>query len=116
MITIYQFKRLQKEGLKYFNELKEMLSDDDYWTILRAMWIEKGECTNEWKALLFCKRKRQHKIMKSSDRQFLNKLPKIVTAYRVSFSADSENKWNWTLSKEFAEKYIKNKPCKILKK
>ena len=110
MITKEQFFNLEKYGLKYFREIKEILSDDDYWTILRALWIDKGECTNEWKDLLFCKRKRRHKIMKSSDRQFLNKLPKIVTAYRVSFNSNSENKWNWTLSKEFAERYAKNKP------
>lgn len=110
MITKEQFNLLDKYGITYFIEIKDNLTDEDYWTILRALWIEKGKCTNEWKNLLFCKRKRQHKIMKSSDRQFLSKLPKVVTAYRVSFSADSENKWNWTLSKEFAEKYIKNKP------
>lgn len=112
MITREQFLKLEKEGLKYFNEIKETLSDDDYWTILRALWIDRGKCTNEWKNLLFCKRKRHHKIMKSSDRQFLRKLPRIVTAYRVSFSVFPENKcnWNWTLSKEFAERYIKDKP------
>ena len=110
MISSEQLFQLERYGIEYFNKIKETLSDDDYWTIFRALWIDKGKCTNEWKNLLFCKRKRQHKIMKSSDRQFLSKLPKVVTAYRVSFSADSENKWNWTLSKEFTEKYIKNKP------
>lgn len=110
MITREQFFNLERYGLKYFNEIKETLSDDDYWTILRTLWIDRGTCNNEWKTLLFCKRKRPHKIMKSSDRQFLKKLPKTVTAYRVSFDDNFENKWNWTLSKEFAERYAKNKP------
>ena len=110
MITQEQFLNLTHKGIKYFiNELSPTLDDNDYWTILRALWIDKGECNNIWKDLFFNSgRKREHKIMKSSDRQALKKLPKKIKIYRVCREKEDENKWNWTIDKSFAERYLSN--------
>jgi hypothetical protein len=107
MITQIEFNQLERQGISYFKQLAERLDDNDYWTILRAMWIDKGICNDEWAELFFKSgRKREHKIMKSSDRQALKKLPKQFKIYRVCTEKADENKWNWTTSKEFAEKYL----------
>ena len=109
MITQQEFNKLEKKGISYFKELAKKLDDNDYWTILRALWIDKGECKDIWKDLFFNSgRKREHKIMKSSDRQALKKLPKQITIYRVCREKADENKWNWTTDKAFAERYLTN--------
>lgn len=121
MISVEQFNKLDKDGINYFLTIKDSLSNDDYWTILRALWIKEGKCNKDWSDLLFCNRKRHHKIMKSSDRQALKKLPKNLIVYRVCFNDSDKEKFNWTLSKNFAESYKNNKPntfiaCKKINK
>jgi hypothetical protein len=108
MITQEQFSKLNKAGVYYFDtELSKTVDDNDYWTILRALWIESGICNDTWEKLFFKSgRKREHKIMKSSDRQALKKLPKKVTIYRVCREKADEEKWNWTTNREFAERYL----------
>ena len=110
MITQEQFRKLNKAGVYYFDkELSKTVDDNDYWTILRALWIESGVCNEVWEKLFFKSgRKREHKIMKSSDRQELKKLPKKITIYRVCTEKADEEKWNWTTDRAFAEKYLRN--------
>lgn len=102
---------LQKDKrLDYFDEIKELLSDDLYWTVLRALWIDHGTCSERWRNLMFADRKRHHKIMKSSDRQALNKFPKFIKVYRACNSKDLlENCFNWTLSYEVAARFKKER-------
>lgn len=107
MITQWEFNQLERQGIPYFKQLAERLDDNDYWAILRALWIEKGVCNDSWAELFFNSgRGREHKVMKSSDRQALKKLPKKVTIYRVCTEKADEDKWNWTTSREFAERYL----------
>lgn len=97
-----------KLALKYFIQNMEKLSDEYYWQVIRALWIDEGVCNDLWELLFFYSgRKRQHKIMKSSDRQALKKLPKEVTIYRGCKEKTDENKFNWSLDKTFVERYIK---------
>jgi len=106
MITQYEFNQLERQGIFYFKKLAEKLDDNDYWTILRALWIEDGKCDDNWAELFFNSgRGREHKIMKSSDRQALKRLPKQVKVYRVCRDKADEEKWNWTTSREFAERF-----------
>lgn len=92
----------------YFLENKDKLSDDMYWLLIRALWIQDGKCTQQWKDLIFNSgRKRSHKIMKSADRQALNKLPNKVKIYRGCKEKLDENKFNWSTDKNFVERYIK---------
>ena len=49
---------------------------------------------------------RNIRIMKSSDRQALSKLPKKITVYRGCKDKTDEKKWNWSTDKSFVEKYI----------
>ena len=42
MITQQEFNELERRGIYYFKKLQEKLDDNDYWTILRALWIDKG--------------------------------------------------------------------------
>ena len=108
MITEVQMQKLNRGGIKYFvQELMYEIDDSDYWTILRALWLEDGKCNLIWRCLLFfSNRKREHKIMKSSDRQALRKLPKKITVYRGCKDITDEKKWNWSTDKSFVEKYI----------
>ena len=107
MITQQEFNELERRGIYYFKKLQEKLDDNDYWTILRALWIDKGICNDNWAKLFFNSgRGREHKIMKSSDRQALKRLPKKVTIYRVCREKADEEKWNWTTSREFAERFL----------
>ncbi len=56
---------------------------------------------------MFAKRKRHHKIMKSSDRQALRKLPRKVIIYRACKPGDLvSEKFNWSLSFEVAKKFF----------
>ncbi|HIU06761.1 MAG TPA: hypothetical protein IAC46_04175 [Candidatus Onthoplasma faecigallinarum] len=106
MISLDVFRLLDLYGINYFEKIKDELSDDDYWTILRALWIDHGVCNRQWMDLIYCDRKRSHKIMKSSDRQILRRLPKKVKAYRVSYPDSNDfYKFNWTLNLDFALKY-----------
>lgn len=108
MITQQEFNELERRGIYYFKKLQEKLDDNDYWTILRALWIEDGKCDDNWAELFFNSgRGREHKIMKSSDRQALKRLPKQVKVYRVCRDKADEEKWNWTTSREFAERFKK---------
>ena len=107
MITQQEFNELERRGIYYFKKLQEKLDDNDYWTILRVLWIDKGMCNDNWAELFFNSgRGREHKIMKSSDRQALKKLPKKVTIYRVCREKADEEKWNWTTDRAFAERYL----------
>ena len=108
MITQEQMQKLNIGGIDYFwKELMHKIDDNDYWTILRALWIDDGVCNDLWYILLFySKRKREHKIMKSSDRQALKKLPKKITIYRGCKDKTDEKKWNWSTDKSFVKKYI----------
>lgn len=38
------------QRLQYFEEIKEKMSDDLYWTVLRALWIDDGVCNEQWKS------------------------------------------------------------------
>lgn len=108
MITQYEFNQLERQGIFYFRKLAEKLDDSDYWTILRALWIEDGRCDDNWAELFFNSgRGREHKIMKSADRQALRKLPKQVKVYRVCRDKIDEEKWNWTTDRAFAERFKK---------
>lgn len=111
MISLEVFKLLNLYGIKYFKLIKDELSDNDYWTILRALWIDNGVCNKQWMDLIYCGRKRSHKIMKSSDRQTLRRLPKKVKAYRVSYPDSNDfYKFNWSLNFDFINRYKKNRP------
>ncbi len=93
--------------LEYFEEIKEKLSDDLYWTVLRALWIDDGICSERWKKLMYAGRKRRHKIMKSSDRQALKKMPKVMPVYRACNEKEEEKNFNWTLDPNIAAKFHK---------
>lgn len=56
---------------------------------------------------MYAPRKRQHKIMKSSDRQELKKLPKIMPVYRACDEKEDEKKFNWTLNPNIAVRFHK---------
>lgn len=109
MLTEIQTKRLLTEGIYYFaKELMHEIDDNEYWTILRALWIENGVCNDLYEYLFFFSgRKRQHKVMKSADRQALKKLPKQLTIYRGCKEKTDENKFNWSADRSFVERYIK---------
>jgi len=95
--------------LDYFEEIQELFSDDLYWTVLRAMWIDDGICSERWSRWMFAPRKRHHKIMKSSDRQALKKLPKTVKIYRACDGPEVKlrDAFNWTLSQDVAKRFHK---------
>lgn len=95
------------QRLQYFEEIKEKMSDDLYWTVLRALWIDDGICSEQWKKLMYADRKRQHKIMKSSDRQALRKLPKVMPIYRACDTKEDSKKFNWTTDPMVAVKMHK---------
>lgn len=95
------------QRLQYFEEIKEKMSDDLYWTVLRALWIDDGICSEQWKKLMYADRKRQHKIMKSSDRQALRKLPKVMPVYRACDTKEDSKKFNWTTDPMVAVKMHK---------
>lgn len=95
------------QRLQYFEEIKEKMSDDLYWTVLRALWIDDGICTERWEKLIYANRKRQHKIMKSSDRQALKKLPKVMPIYRACDTKEDSKKFNWTTDPMVAVKMHK---------
>ena len=95
------------QRLQYFEEIKEKMSDDLYWTVLRALWIDNGICSEQWKKLMYADRKRQHKIMKSSDRQALRKLPKVMPIYRACDTKEDSKKFNWTTDPMVAVKMHK---------
>ena len=95
------------QRLQYFEEIKEKMSDDLYWTVLRALWIDDGICSEQWKKLMYADRKRQHKIMKSSDRQALRKLPKVMPVYRACYEKEDEKNFNWTLDPNIAVRFHK---------
>ena len=117
MITQAEFNELERRGIFYFKKLAPKLDDNDYWAILRALWIDKGMCNDNWAELFFKSgRGREHKIMKSSDRQALKKLPKKVTIYRVCREKADEDKWNWTTNREFAERFLCRKDEYIAEK
>lgn len=102
------FKLQRTDRLKYFEEIQEYMADDLYWTILRALWIDDGICTEQWEKLIYADRKRQHKIMKSSDRQALKKLPKVMPIYRACDTKEDSKKFNWTADPMVAVKMHKN--------
>lgn len=108
MLTEIQTKRLLKEGVNYFaKELMHEIDENDYWTILRALWIENGKCNDLYEYLFFYSgKKRKHKVMKSADRQALRKLPKKIKIYRGCKEKTDENKFNWSTDRAFVEKYI----------
>lgn len=93
--------------LDYFEELQEFMSDDLYWTVLRALWIDDGICNERWENLLFAERKRHHKLMKSSDRQALKKLPKEMVVYRACDKKEDAKNCNWTLDPNVAVRFHK---------
>lgn len=95
------------QRLQYFEEIKEKMSDDLYWTVLRALWIDDGICSEQWKKLMYADRKRQHKIMKSSDRQALKILPKVMPIYRACDTKEDSKKFNWTTDPMVAVKMHK---------
>lgn len=95
------------QRLQYFEGIKEKMSDDLYWTVLRALWIDDGICSEQWKKLMYADRKRQHKIMKSSDRQALKKLPKVMPIYRACDTKEDSKKFNWTTDPMVAVKMHK---------
>lgn len=95
------------QRLQYFEEIKVKMSDDLYWTVLRALWIDDGICSEQWKKLMYADRKRQHKIMKSSDRQALRKLPKVMPVYRACDEKEAEKNFNWTLDPNIAVRFHK---------
>lgn len=95
------------QRLQYFEEIKEKMSDDLYWTVLRTLWIDDGICSEQWKKLMYADRKRQHKIMKSSDRQALRKLPKVMPIYRACDTKEDSKKFNWTTDPMVAVKMHK---------
>lgn len=100
--------KLQRtDRLKYFEEIQEYMADDLYWTILRVLWIDDGICTEQWEKLIYADRKRQHKIMKSSDRQALKKLPKVMPIYRACDTKEDSKKFNWTTDPMVAVKMHK---------
>lgn len=101
------FKLQRTDRLKYFEEIQEYMADDLYWTILRALWIDDGICTEQWEKLIYADRKRQHKIMKSSDRQALKKLPKVMPIYRACDTKEDSKKFNWTTDPMVAVKMHK---------
>ena len=95
------------QRIHYFEEIKEKMSDDLYWTVLRALWIGDGTYNEQWKKLMYADRKRQHKIMKSSDRQALKKLPKNIMIYRACDEENEIYNFNWTLSPLIAVRFHK---------
>lgn len=112
---------VQYEGtpmmLMYFVKFREVLSDYAYWFFLSTIWVSSsnGDLVL-WKKLLSSHRsKRKTSIMKPSELAEYKRLPNVITVYR----AHRENEVDWiayTLDKQIAEKFAKERGAKEIRK
>jgi len=103
MLTVPDVMKAQ-----YFSDNAHLIMDDaTYWNVLGTLWKLGGTVYQQelWMPLFCSKRKRRHKIMKSSERKEWRKLPKKMVGYRaVNNAAEIDEAISWSLSRRVVEK------------
>lgn len=107
---------LKQPLLPVLLEYKDALTDSTYWAVLRAVWIKEGHDNPVYRQLFYSDRKRPHKVMKSSDRRALRKLPQEFPIYRANRDTvvDPYAAFNWTTDYETARQFALRYKSKII--
>ena len=91
----------------FANNGQDIVDDSTYWNVLGTLWKGGGTVVQQdlWLELFQAKRRNKHKLMKTRERRFFNKLPRVVTAYRAINNDSEINKAiSWTLSEDIAKR------------
>lgn len=82
-----------------FLEISGELSDKDYWSLLRWVWIRHGGSiarSNAQERLLLCGRSCQNDLMTPGEQETFSKLPDIVEVFHGTSLSSQSQGWSWS--------------------
>lgn len=93
--------------LEAFMELEHHFSDDDYWTLLGAIWTDSENIwqnEEDWRTCFTEHRSgRVDHLMEDEEREVYKSLPPVMTVYRGYRRSDRADGLSWSLSEERAK-------------
>ena len=110
LFTAYVWLHERPYRIHAFLEVKDSLSDIDYWETLSNIWTDSENIhqnQSTWKELLESDRKESHRFMSDEDREFFNSLPEEFTVYRGCIEDLNEDGFSYTTEKHQAEWFSK---------
>ena len=95
-----------------FIEVKNNLSDKEYWEMALAVWTNSDNIwqnRDTWKKLLKDKKRidTKHLFMSEDDRKVFDKLPETITVYRGYHENRNEFGYSYTLNESIAKRFSK---------
>lgn len=108
----YVFLHEKPYRFQIFHNIKQFLSDEDYWEILSTVYQNSENLwqTNNLKELLNSSRPYKEKMMDEPEKELFNALPDIITVYRGNQGKNKKG-FSWTLSYSVAN-FFANRFCK----
>lgn len=104
--------------LEFMQQFGGFINDDsNYWNFLGTAWKAGGSFLEQdhWIELFQAKRRNPQKIMKTSERRELSRLPGVVTAYRCcDHEIEKSQSICWSLDKKFVVGYAKGKGRRLI--
>jgi len=101
-----------------FSQFNQFMEPEQYWTILKSIWIDTEFPMIEkslWLSMFTAQIKQKRKLMNGAERRVVQSLPKIVSIYRgYNGSRQGTLGLSWTLSKDkalwFANRFGEDDP------
>jgi hypothetical protein len=91
----------------FANNSHKIIDDSTYWNVLGTLWKGGGTVVQQdlWIDLFKVKRRNKHKVMKTRERRFFNKLPRVITGYRaINNDSEIDKAISWSLSEKVVRK------------
>ncbi len=117
----YIFLHEKPHRMNAFIEVKDKLSDEQYWSLALSVWTNSENIWQNkkiWKALLTDKKRISTKtlFMSYDNLKEFNDLPKIIKVYRGYHEGINKEGYSYTLDEEIAKRFTKghNKIGKVL--
>jgi hypothetical protein len=96
-----------------FLAIEPLLRDDEYWGLLRQVWITTQMIHQNkriWTRLLTSNRPNRHLLMTDAERERLSAMPEVLKVYRGYSHVRGKNGWSWTLDPQKA-KFLAKRAC-----
>lgn len=91
----------------FVNNADDIVDDSTYWNVLGTLWKGGGTVVQQdlWINLFNANRRNKHKMMKTRERRFFKKLPRVVTGYRaINNDSEIRKAISWSLSEDVVKR------------
>ncbi len=108
LMVAWDLEHNQQKVLDIYLKEKDNLSPERYWEMMRTVWVLCGSVENSrtFRELMLSGKRSRYYFSTPEEQKRLREMPETFDVYRAT-NYDGDGGLSWTLSREYAEHYMK---------